>query len=167
MRMDEFTSLVTDLANNISNNMEFFKSALIKKPTLVYYKLNELSNFVGSRYNVKLEIHFPNSNKIYNTDDYGKENLSIIIDKFRKVFPIPREQIKQEAANLFKNAMVIDGYMYEGKEGVKIVFDDQVKSRIEILPGSVHLWVRIDEDVEKFCNWLMLNVYADRQLKKK
>ncbi len=165
--MDEFTFLFTDLANNISNNMEFFKSALIKKPTVVYYKLNELSNFVGSRYNVKLEIHFPNSDKIYNTDDYGKENLSIIIDKFRKVFPIPREQIKQEAANLFKNAMVIDGYMYEGKEGVKIVFDDQVKSRIEILPGSVHLWVRIDEDVEKFCNWLMRYVYTNRLYNKK
>ena len=63
--------------------------------------------------------------------------------------------------------MVTDGYMYEGKEGVKIVFDDKVRSRIEILPGSVHLWVRIDKDVEKFCNWLMLNVYADRQLNKK
>jgi hypothetical protein len=126
-----------------------------------------LSSFVGSRYNVKLEIHFPNSNKIYDTDDYVKENLSIVIDKFRKVFPIPREQIKEEAANLFKNAMVTDGYMYEGKEGVKIAFDDKVRSRIEILPGSFHLWVRIDKDVEKFCNWLMLNVYADRQFNKK
>ncbi len=167
MGMDEFTSLITDLANNINSNMAFFKSSSITKPNLAYSKLNELTNFVGSRYNVKMEIHFPDSNKIYNTNDYGKENLSIVIDKFRKVFPIPREQIKKEAANLFKNAVVTDGYMYKGKEGVKIVFDDKVRSRIEILPGSVHLWVRIDKDVEKFCNWLMLNVYADRQLNKK
>ena len=167
MGMDEFTSLITDLANNINSNIEFFKSSSITKPHLAYSKLNELSAFVGSRYNVKLEIHFPNSNKIYNTDDYGKENLSIVIDKFKKVFPIPREQIKKEASNLFKNAMVTDAYMYEGKEGVKIVFDDKVRSRIEILPGSVHLWVRIDKDIEKFCNWLMMNVYAGRQLNKK
>lgn len=167
MGMDEFTSLITDLANNINSNIEFFKSSSITKPHLAYSKLNELSAFVGSRYNVKLEIHFPNSNKIYNTDDYGKENLSIVIDKFKKVFPIPREQIKKEAANLFKNAMVIDAYMYEGKEGVKIVFDDKARSRIEILPGSVHLWVRIDENIEKFCNWLMQNVYAYRQFDKK
>ena len=167
MGMDEFTSLITDLADNINSNMEFFKLSSITKPYLAYSKLNELSTFVGSRYNVKLEIHFPNSNKIYNTDDYGKENLSIVIDKFRKVFPIPREQIKKEAANLFKNAMVTDAYMYEGKEGVKIVFDDKVRSRIEILPGSVHLWVRIDKDIEKFCNWLMQHVYAYRQLNKK
>lgn len=167
MRMDEFTSLITDLANNINSNMEFFKSSLIKNPTLVYYKLNELSNFVGSRYNIKLEIHFPDSKKIHNTTDYGKENLSIVVDKFKKVFPIPREQIKQEAAILFKNAIVMDGYMYEGKEGIKIVFDGSVKSRIEILPGSVHLWVKIDKDVEKFCNWLMLHVYTERVYKNK
>ena len=165
--MDEFTSLVADLENNINNNMVFFKSMSIKKPTVAYNKLNELSNFVGNRYNLKLEIHFPNPNKIYETGDYGKENISIVIDKFRKVFPVPREQIKQEAANLFKNAKVIDAYMYEGKEGVKIVFDDKIKSRIEILPGSLHLWIRIDERVEKFCNWLMRNVYNERPTNKK
>jgi hypothetical protein len=163
--MNEFTSLMADLFNNINSNIEFFKSALIKKnPTLAYYKLNELSNFVGSRYKVKLEIHFPNSSKIFDIDHYGKENMSIVIDKFRKTFPIQRELIKQEAANLFKNAKVIDAYMYEGKEGVKIVFNDEISSRIELLPGSFHLWVRIDKDVEKFCNWLLSNVYSNRQL---
>jgi len=167
MSMDyEFSSIITDLTNNINSNMEFFKSSLIKKPTLVYYKLNELSNFVGSRYNLKLEIHFPNSNKIYDINEYGKENISIIIDKFKKVFPIPREQIKQEAINSFQSAMVVDAYMYEGKEGVKIVFNNENKSRIEILPGSFHLWVKIDKDVEKFCNWLLLNVYSDRLSRK-
>ena len=164
--MNEFSSLITDLTNNINNNMEFFRTTVMKKPTLVYYKLNELSNFVGSRYNLKLEIHFPNSNKIYNINEYGKENISIIIDKFRKVFPIPREIIKQEAINLFQNAIVTDGYMYEGKEGIKIVFNDSAKSRIEVLPGSFHLWAKIDENVEKFCNWLLLKVYPDRSLNK-
>jgi hypothetical protein len=52
--------------------------------------------------------------------------------------------------------------MYEGKEGVNIVFNDSVKSRIEVLPGSFHLWAKIDGDVEKFCNWLLLKVYSDR-----
>jgi hypothetical protein len=161
--MNEFSSLIRDLSNNINSNMEFFKTALITKPTLVYYKINELSNFVGSRYNLKLEIHFPNPSKIHSTNEYGTENISIVIDKFRKVFPIARAIIKQEAINSFKNANVIDAYMYEGKEGIKIVFNDENKSRIEILPGSFHLWVKINEDVEKFCNWLLLNVYLNRQ----
>jgi hypothetical protein len=162
--MSEFTSLMTDLSNNVNSNIEFFKTTLIKKnPTLAYYKLNELSNFVGSRYNLKLEIHFPNSNKVYDIDNYGKENISIIIDKFRKRFTIQRERIKQEAENLFKkNSTVIDAYMYEGKEGIKIIFNDKNKSRIEILPGSFHLWIKIEKDVEKFCNWLLANVYSNR-----
>jgi len=161
--MSEFTSLMTDLSNNINSNIEFFKTTLIKKnPTMAYYKLNELSNFVGSRYNLKLEIHFPNSNKVYDIDNYGKENISIIIDKFRKTFTIQRERIKQEAENFFKNSMVIDAYMYEGKEGIKIIFNDKNKSRIEILPGSFHLWIKIEKDVEKFCNWLLANVYSNR-----
>jgi hypothetical protein len=161
--MSEFTSLMTDLSNNINSNIEFFKTTLIKKnPTLAYYKLNELSNFVGSRYNLKLEIHFPNSNKVYDIDNYGKENISIIIDKFRKTFTIQRERIKQEAENLFKNSTVIDAYMYEGKEGIKIIFNDKNKSRIELLPGSFHLWIKIEKDVEKFCNWLLANVYSNR-----
>ena len=161
--MSEFTSLMTDLSNNINSNIEFFKTTLIKKnPTLAYYKLNELSNFVGSRYNLKLEIHFPNSTKVYDIDNYGKENISIIIDKFRKTFTIQRERIKQEAENFFKNSTVIDAYMYEGKEGIKIIFNDKNKSRIEILPGSFHLWTIIEKDVENFCNWLLTNVYSNR-----
>jgi len=161
--MSEFTSLMTDLSNNINSNIEFFKTTLIKKnPTMAYYKLNELSNFVGSRYNIKLEIHFPNSNKVYDIDNYGKENISIIIDKFRKTFTIQRERIKQEAENFFKNSTVIDAYMYEGKEGIKIIFNDKNKSRIEILPGSFHLCTIIEKDVENFCNWLLTNVYSNR-----
>ena len=53
--------------------------------------------------------------------------------------------------------------MYEGKEGVKIIFNDDARSRIEILPGSFHLWVKIDKDVENFCNWLLENVYSNRK----
>ena len=161
--MSEFSSLIKDLLNNINSNREFFKATLIKKnPTLAYYKLNELSNFVGARYKIKLEIHFPNSNKIYDVDQYGKENISIIIDKFKKTFPIQREIIKQKAMDIFKHAKVMDAFMYEGKEGLKIIFNDKDKSRIEILPGSFHLWIKIEKDVEEFCNWLLINVYSNR-----
>ena len=161
--MNEFSSLISDLLNNIDSNKEFFRTALIKKnPSLAYYKLNELANFVGSRYKVNLEIHFPNSNKIYNIDEYGKENVSIVIDKFRKTFPIQREQIKQKALDSFTNTNVIDAYMYEGKEGIKIIFNDKSRSRIEILPGSFHLWIKIDKNIESFCNWLLDNIYLNR-----
>ena len=31
--MNEFSSLITDLTNNINNNMEFFRTTVMKKPT--------------------------------------------------------------------------------------------------------------------------------------
>ena len=97
-----------------------------------------------------------------NIDGYGKENISIVIDKFRKTFPIQREQIKQKAIDAFTNAKIIDAYMYEGKEGIKIIFNDKDRSHIEILPGSFHLWIKIDKNVENFCNWLLENIYSNR-----
>jgi hypothetical protein len=101
-------------------------------------------------------------------NDYGTENISIIIDKFRKSFPLPRSQIKEEANRQFGTDIVAaDAYMYEGKEGVRIKFTNNFdkESRIEILPGSFHLWTKIDDKIKQFCNWLMLNVYSERVTK--
>lgn len=166
--MDEFTRLVNDLNNNIESNKEIFNKTVIKNPSLAYYKLNELSKFIGSRYNVLLEIHFPDKKKIYDVNDYGTENISIIIDKFRKSFPLPRSLIKEEANRQFGTDIIVaDAYMYEGKEGVRIKFNNnfEKESRIEILPGSFHLWTKIDDKIVQFCNWLLANVYSERVTK--
>jgi hypothetical protein len=159
--INEFSQLISDLSNNIAHNTDFFKETLKKNPTLVYYKLNELARFVGSRYNLVLEIHFPNSDEIYNVDEYGTKNLSIVIDKFRKTFPIPRENIKQKAIELFPDVSVFDAYMYEEKEGLRIILKES-SLRIEILPGSLHLWTKINPEIEQFGNWLLSQVYQER-----
>jgi hypothetical protein len=88
------------------------------------------------------------------------ENLGIVVDKFRKRFPIPRDTIKQKAVELLGKVTPQDAYMYEGKEGLKILLP---QGRIEILPGSIHLWCRIDENLSKFCDWLMQNVLLSDQ----
>jgi hypothetical protein len=102
-----------------------------------------------------LTLHFPDAKKIYDVENYGKENLGLVVDKFRKKFPIPRDIIKQKAMELLGNVTPQDAYMYEGKEGLKIL---SPQGRIEILPGSIHLWCRIDENLKKFCDWLMREV---------
>jgi len=83
-----------------------------------------------------------------------------VIDKFRKVFPIPREDIKRKATELMgNNIQVQDAYMYEGKEGVKVVLENG-NGRIEVLPGSIHLWCKVeDEKIKSYGDWLMQNVY--------
>lgn len=90
-------------------------------------------------------------------DSYGSENVGIVVDKFRKTFPVPREQVKKKAVELLgDDARPQDAYMYEGKEGVRVVIPE---GRIEILPGSVHFWCKIDVRVRSYGDWLMQNIY--------
>ena len=163
--MDEFTNLLLELKSNIDANMGFFQKTVIQNPTLAYYKLNELSKFVGLRHGLVMEIHFPDRSKISEIKHYGTENMSFIFDKFRKTFPIERDQIKLQATKrLAGNIQIIDAYMYEGKEGLNINFKDSESnsSRIDLLPGSFHLWTKIDDQIKGFGNWLLSNVYYER-----
>lgn len=163
--MDEFTNLLLEFKNNIDSNLPFFQKTVVQNPTLAYYRLNELSKFVGSRHGLVMEIHFPDRAKICDIKHYGTENMSFIFDKFRKTFPIGRDLIKLQATKgLTKNVQIIDAYMYEGKEGLKINFTDAESnnSRIDLLPGSFHLWTQIDDEIQRFGNWLLSNVYYER-----
>ena len=155
-----FSKLHSDLLFNIKYHNNDIQQSLKKSPNRVYQFVNQLSEFTGSRYNVSLNLHFPDPKKIYDVENYGMENLGLVVDKFRKRFPIPREKIKQKAVELLGEVTPQDAYMYEGKEGLKILLP---QGRIEILPGSIHLWCRIDENLAKFCDWLMENVLLTNQ----
>jgi len=104
-------------------------------------------------------LHFPVSAKITLVDLYGTENVGIVIDKFRRTFPVPREMLKYKALEILgPGTETSDAYMYEGKEGMKVIMSDG--SRIEVLPGSVHFWCRVDDDkVKKYADWLMEKIY--------
>ena len=155
-----FSKLHSDLLYNIKYHNKDIQQSLKKSPNSTYQFVNQLSEFTGSRYNVILNLHFPDPKKIYDVEDYGRENLGLVVDKFRKRFPIPRETIKQKAIELLGEVTPQDAYMYEGKEGLKILLP---QGRIEILPGSIHLWCRIDKNLARFCDWLMQNVLLTNQ----
>lgn len=151
------STLIDELRGNIDHNKNLLQVILNKNPNQAYQKINEISLFTGSRYNLNLQLHFPDTKKIFHIESYGEENIGIVIDKFRKKFPIPRQSIKLKAIEIMgNNIQAQDAYMYEGKEGVKIIFE---KGRIEILPGSCHFWCKIDERVKSYGDWLMKNVY--------
>lgn len=145
-----------DFRLNIAQNRDSLIAISKKNPHVAYQRINELALFVGSRHSVHLQLHFPVPARISDVDSYGTENIGIVIDKKRTTFPIPRTQIKKKSEETIKGARPQDAYMYEGKEGVKVVMQD---GRIEVLPGSIHLWCKIDEDVRRFGDWLMENVY--------
>jgi hypothetical protein len=151
------SKLIDELRDNINHNKDLLKMILKKNPNMLYQKINEISLITGSRYNVNLQLHFPDSKKISDIESYGEENIGIVIDKFRRKFPMSRESIKLKAIELMGDDIEAkDAYMYEGKEGVKIIFE---KGRIELLPGSCHFWCKIDEHIKCYGDWLMSNVY--------
>lgn len=155
--MPVFSALIDELRFNVESNRVALAAALKKSPNLAYQKVNELALFVGSRHSVNLQLHFPVAGKISEIDSYGTENIGIVVDKFRKTFPLPREVVKQKAVEFIgSKAQPQDAYMYEGKEGVKVVMPE---GRIEVLPGSVHFWCRIDESVRAYADWLAEHVY--------
>ena len=50
--------------------------------------------------------------------------------------------------------------MYEDKEGLQV---SVISARLEIQPGTVHLWYRIDREVISFVDWLMQYIYLVRK----
>lgn len=150
-----FTGLMEDFRSNVAQNRDSLLAMARKNPHTAYQKVNELALFVGSRHGVNLQLHFPVPAKVSDVDSYGTENIGIVVDKFRRTFPVPRETVKQKAVEML-GAKAQDAYMYEGKEGVKVVMPE---GRIEVLPGSIHLWCKVDGRVREYADWLMQNVY--------
>jgi hypothetical protein len=150
-----FSKIIEDLKMNFNTNRNFFMKYSKSNPNMIYTKINDIAQFVGSRYGIDLKLHFPDPSKIYVLDSYGSENIGIVVDRFKKNFSISRELIKSKAIETIPGASVSDAYMYEGKEGVRILFN---KGRLELLPGSIHIWSQIDKDVENYVNWILTNV---------
>jgi hypothetical protein len=154
--MVQFRILLEELKTNIQNNSATLDSIIKRNPNLAFTKVNELAYFVGRRYNVDLKIHFPDPSKILDLNSYGTENIGVIVDIFRKKFPLPKEKIKTQAKKLPTYLEVRDAYMYEGKEGVRVLLQ---RGRIEVQPGALHVWCKIDDDVLTFLDWIMENIY--------
>jgi len=153
-----FSKIMEELTHNLDTNRIFFEKYVKKNPSLVYSKINEIAQFVGLRYGIELKIHFPDPSKINRFDSYGKENIGIVVNRYKKNFSIPREIIKSKAIETITDATSSDAYMYEGKEGIRVSFK---KGRIELLPGSVHIWSTIDNEIENFMNWIFNNVFVN------
>jgi hypothetical protein len=152
-----FTRLLGELHMELTNKKESLRNTVGRNPQQAYKELNQIASMISAKYNVLLQFHFPDAKKINDVDSYGKENIGIVVDKYRKRFPIRRDVIKEKAKEMIGKVETKDAYMYEGKEGLKMFLKD---GRMDILPGSVHLWCRIDDDIRKFVDWFMLQCYG-------
>jgi hypothetical protein len=151
-----FSEITSELQKQLKSNLPQIRILLMKNPAMAYTRITEIGFEVGRKYKIQLIVNFPQRGKIEDFDSYGMQDLSMIIDRQRKNFPIQRSIIKDKAKEIFGDIQIDDAYMYEGKEGVKVFPEG---GRIDILPHSIHIWCKFDEKVTAYCNWLLINVY--------
>jgi hypothetical protein len=151
-----FSDIVLDLQQQLKRDLALIRFLLKKNPAMGYTKIVEIGKKVGKKYNINLVVNFPKAGRIDEYEMYGKRDLSLIIDYKKKRFPIDRNIIKEKAKEVLEDIQIEDAYMYEDKEGVRVFTKDW---KIDILPHSVHIWTEFDENVTKFCDWLLENVY--------
>ena len=157
-----FKTITEDLQKTLKSNLPQIRFLLKKNPGMAYKEIGEIGKNVGKKYNIELLVNFPHEGKIDNFEMYGKQDLSLIIDMEKKRFPFERNIIKQKAVELLGEIKTEDAYMYEDKEGVRIIFNNNIQNKIDILPHSLHIWYEFTQPVTEFCEWLLENVYLMR-----
>ena len=154
--MIRFSTIVEDLQSALQHDMAQIRFLLAKNPAMAYTRIVQIGRKVGSKYGIRLIVNFPQEGKIEQFDMYGKKDLSLVIDKERRNFPIARSVVKDKAREMFGDIKVEDAYMYEGKEGARVWTPG---GKIDILPHSLHIWTFFDDTVTAYCDWLLQNVY--------
>jgi hypothetical protein len=152
-----FTQILSRLQKELKSNNPQIRFLLKKSPGLAFTTINEIADNIGKKYNVKVSLNFPERGKIEDYEAYGTENIGFVFERDNKSFTIPRELIKSKASEILGSVNIQDAYMYEGKEGVRVMNDNY---RLDILPASLHLWGKINDEVSNFCDWLLENCYG-------
>jgi hypothetical protein len=151
-----FSQISSRLQEELKSSTPQIRFLLKKSPGLAFTTINEIATNVGKKYNIKVSLNFPERGKIEDYESYGTENIGFVFQRNSKSFPIPRDTIKSKATELLENVQIQDAYMYEGKEGVRVI--DQ-NYRLDVLPASLHVWGKINGNIRNFCDWLFENCY--------
>ncbi|MFQ5941807.1 MAG: hypothetical protein ACE5KA_08950, partial [Nitrososphaerales archaeon] len=79
-----FTSICRELKLEIEKNKDTMIKLSKNNPNRAYSQINEVAYSVGAKRGVVLQLHFPDSKKIVDTNSYGSENFSIVVDPKRR-----------------------------------------------------------------------------------
>ncbi len=151
-----FSQISKKLQEELKSNNPQIRFLLKKSPGLAFTTINEIATSIGKKYNIKISLNFPEKGKIEDYESYGTENIGFVFQRNAKSFQIPRDAIKSKTLEILKNIQIQDAYMYEGKEGVRAMGSNY---RLDILPASLHIWGKINDEIRNFCDWLFENCY--------
>jgi hypothetical protein len=151
-----FSQISFRLQKELKSNNPQIRFLLKKSPALAFTTINEIATNIGKKYNLKVSLNFPERGKIEDHEAYGTENIGFVFQRDSKSFSISRELIKLKASEILGSVQIQDAYMYEGKEGVRVIDEGY---RLDILPASLHIWGKINDKIRNFGDWLLENCY--------
>ncbi len=116
--------------------------------------INRVASEVGAKHRVFLQVNFPAGGPLPKTGDIGRRDISLLVYRDRKQFQgLTEQDLKEAFQPLRPISFESAGFGYEGFR-VRIP-----TGRIDCLPGGVHLWCRITNDVLQFLDWLFEHAY--------
>ena len=151
-----FSEITSILQKELRSSNPQIRLLLKNSPGLAFTTINEIASKIGKIYDIRLSLNFPEREKIEDFDSYGTENIGFVFKRDNHAFPIERDLVKSKASEYLGKGQIQDAYMYEGKEGVRVIDDAY---RLDILPASLHVWGKFDDKIRRYCDWLFENCY--------
>jgi hypothetical protein len=146
--------IVKDLWRALEEERAEYEVLLEQGKLQAFETINRIASEVGKKHGVFLQVNFPPGRSLTRATDIGHQDLSLLVHRDRKKFQGTTVKELRETFQSLKPFSIDDaGFGYEGFK-VKLA-----SGRIDCLPGGVHLWCKVTEDVLRFLDWLFEHAY--------
>lgn len=143
---------------NLANEKENLEIKLNQREIYRAFTIaNSIAQTTGRSFGVEMSLNFPAGQGMPNDLSLlGTSNISITFAKGRKKFEKVSAEVVRAHAEAIAREVRFEPASY-GYEGFHVI---KHGGRITVLPGAIYLWLRIDERVEEFLDWLFINEYS-------
>ena len=148
--------IIKDLWKNLELRKSEYSNFMNDDDRITAYAIiNRIASDVGAKWNVFIQLNFPPGQSKFSPLGLGHRNLTVLVFRDRKKFTyISESEVKHAFDPLKPTTIDNTGFGYEG---FRVKFSD---SRIDCLPGGVHLWCEITPQVLEVLDWLFTNAYG-------
>jgi len=151
--------IVKDLWKSLEIRQDEYTNFMNDDHRITAYEIiNRIASDVGTKWSVFLQLNFPPGQSKFNSSGLGHSNLTMLVFRDRKKFTSVSESEVKHAFDMLK-PIAIDSAGF-GYEGFRVRLSN---GRIDCLPGGVHLWCEITDEVLEVLDWLFANAYGMKQ----
>jgi hypothetical protein len=150
--------IVRDLWSTLDARHDEYSGPLETDRIQAFQIIDRIAAEVGERWSVVLQLNFPPGQQGPGSQNLGRRDLTILVDRNRRKFDDVREA---DARNAFRSLNPVGfDQIGGGYEGFKVKLSS---GRIDCLPSGVHIWCEITLEVLRVLDSLFTNVYGGKR----